>query len=236
MKVPSRNTCVEASTLNNSIANCGNQEQDSQGTITCKSCLKGFSLTSTGCAPCPVGCEVCPTNLNVCSKCEPGWSLDASNICVQNGLACSKGCTDCLGGGLGCSKCEDGFVLNQNWECQRPCETPCATCSATDPHVCKSCVLGYILNGTTCLFDTSCNANNDCRTCPANFILETNSSAGPFSRFCKGCNVSANCYRCESINFSKCTSCLEGFFLDSNRTCISCPSSCSNCINSNFCV
>ena len=105
--INSNSTCMLASKLSNNvnaqpILNCANQQLTGT-TVTCSLCQQGFALTTAGCAPCVTGCQVCnPEFLNQCVECEPGYMLNASNLCMKSSN-CPAGCTACTS--FGCLDC-----------------------------------------------------------------------------------------------------------------------------------
>jgi len=128
--IVSNNTCMAPSELSiPTYDSCFTQKYDntvSNANVTCYFCIPGFVLIENGCAPCIAGCEQCnPTALNSCIQCMEGWTLNASGICNE-GSSCAQGCVSC--NEFMCTQCEKGMYLNQAFECQLPCEYPCATC------------------------------------------------------------------------------------------------------------
>jgi len=205
--------------------------------VTCSLCLQGYAVTPAGCVPCAEGCLVCnPADLITCTKCRGGWSLDSSNVCV-NEVTCPMYCESCIVG-TGCTACATGYTLNQNFLCQLQCVNPCKTCSVSNPLVCESCNLGYTLSGNTCVADLSCNTNGNCLTCPmGNILVENNSTAIRLNQTCSACDSASNCWRCMASNSAMCISCPLGRYLrTTDNLCISCASNCVACVNLNLCL
>ena len=229
--------CFIESSVNNSLANCANQEATSTNpsSTTCSLCLQGYAPTPGGCVPCPQGCLVCnPADLIACTLCMPGFTLNSNSVCVTDSL-CPAGCISCIGS-VGCVACATNWYLNQNFQCQLNCINPCATCQPTNPFSCITCALGYTLSGTTCVADTSCNTNGNCVTCPQSQMLTRNmTNVNIINQTCSAC-ASTSCWRCMTANTSLCISCLFGSYLNTtDNTCVACPDNCLVCSNAHNC-
>lgn len=85
------------------------------------------------------------------------------------------------------------------------------------------------MNGNSCIPDVSCNSNNNCVVCPAeyNLIFST----------CVKCDAGPNCETCSSTSITTCVSCLRGYYLDvSTGLCSLCAIGCSMCNDNITCI
>lgn len=131
--------------------------------------------------------------------------------------------------------CAPNYVLNQDFTCQMPCMTPCATCSTTNPLTCFSCLQGYVMTNGQCVASTSCNSNQGCTVCPFGFAISTNNTNVRLNQSCVQCTASSNCARCNISAPAQCYSCLPGAYLN-GTICSSCSSGCAQCISLNMCT
>lgn len=192
----------------------------------CTTCASGFSVSSSGvCLPCLANCRVCSgTAQAICLSCGVGFYLSSSNTCV----ACSINCMTCNANG--CLACGSGFYISSSLKCLPTCTPPCATCSATNPKSCNSCLLGYTFSSTTntCSPNVNC-TNGVCFACPIGYSLSGNN--------CVACTSGSNCARCNPSAPSNCYSCVNGYYLNSaNSACVKCPSTCLTCSNPSNCI
>jgi hypothetical protein len=109
------------------------------------------------------------------------------------------------------------------------CPPPCLDCSYTGHSVaCSSCIQGYMINSASnacepCSITTT---NGGCTFCGAGYALSGRGG-------CESCSKYANCDRCTSV---QCVTCSDGFYLNSNQNCVSCPSGCATCTGSGVCT
>lgn len=233
-------TCILSSSASLSsfgltIENCANSQlttaTNGSNTLACNLCNQGYAPTTGGCAPCTMGCRVCnPNSLVTCTTCMAGYYLNATNVCV----ACASNCQVCSPFG-NCLSCANYYVLNQNFVCQLPCMTPCATCSATNPNQCVSCLIGYSLVSGQCSPSTSCNPSANCLACPYGTTVTTSSTKVRLNQTCVACSPASNCARCNLTSPAQCYSCDFGMYLAST-VCQACTSSCASCISLNMCT
>lgn len=241
--IASDNTCEAEGDINNlfnvsPVDNCANSEitTDNQGAnvMTCTLCLQGYTLTAGGCAPCPEGCQFCdPSSVITCLTCAPGFMLDSNNVCATvSGTTCPWGCNSCTE--LACFNCIQGLILNQNFQCQYPCMTPCATCQNNNPFSCITCLAGYVMTSNGCQPDTSCSGDEDCLICPFTTIINPTNTEFQINQVCTSCTSSSNCARCMSSNTAVCTSCSYGMYLN-GTICSSCSTGCAACLTLSQC-
>lgn len=160
--------------------------------------------------------------------------MEANNVCsAVSGTTCPWGCDACTG--LACFSCIQGLILNQNFQCQYRCMTPCATCANNNPFSCLSCVQGYSLVNGACQVDNSCSLDGTCMTCPAGFSFSANNDVLKINQVCTSCTASSNCARCMSSQPAVCTSCAFGMYLN-GTICSSCASGCASCISLTMCT
>jgi hypothetical protein len=117
----------------------------------------------------------------------------------------------------------------KNNDCVPSCQFPCLGCAINSPSNCTSCFGAYLLVGSTCLPDFSCNTDKSCSVCPNGFILSVNE--------CIKClTTDSNCIQCDNIDIHQCVVCKFGFFLDAElKTCNACPSICTSCLSNITC-
>ena len=127
---------------------------------TCTLCRKGFVVTATGgCRGCSLSCSSCSaSNITECNACAEGLQL-VGGQCIQ----CPSNCKLCNSGA--CQTCNLGYTPNSAGVCVLNCQLPCASCADNQPQVCLSCFASSLLSGSTCVLDTSCNANASCTDC-----------------------------------------------------------------------
>jgi hypothetical protein len=236
--VSSSQTCQPSSSVVQNfnakpVDNCANQVLNANNTVSCSLCVQGYALTEVGCAPCAVGCQICSaTLLTNCIQCAPGYQLGQDNVCMA-ALGCPSNCQSCTS--VGCLQCAPGYLLTQNFQCQLPCQPPCASCQPNQPLSCLSCLLGYSMLNGRCRADTSCNTLGNCQVCPFGTSLLNNNTLNSLSQSCANCTPASNCARCLTANTSQCTSCLAGSFLNS-YLCAPCASSCKTCLSLTQCT
>ncbi|EAR86012.1 leishmanolysin family protein (macronuclear) [Tetrahymena thermophila SB210] len=185
----------------------------------CSSCISGYKLNNQ-----TYQCEYdYPT-------CEDGQFLDQDNKCKPCDSSCatcdqtSKRCTSCKSGFIlsrnTCSavSCQDGAFMNQQGRCQR-CSESCSKCVNYQDN-CTECATGYTLDPRTqrCIKNQN---NQQCHPSCKECSQPNNASA------CKSCNdgqylnrgqclqCNNSCLTCERYS-DFCTSCQQGYNLDSN--------------------
>jgi hypothetical protein len=234
----STNTCTQIPTNSTCGQNCGTCTQaSSSANPVCVNCLAGFVLSNGLCVLCPNACSVCTLDQNTltnnqptCSACNVGNFLN-----TQNGLcqACGFGCGACFNQTV-CLTCLQGYSLTSTYVCVVRCVYPCATCTATNPTQCTSCVNGFSTsptNSQSCVSNVNtCNNGTNCVVCPFGYNLLTNGA----SQTCVACDTNSMCARCNPASTGTCTSCLYGTYLN-NGVCKSCGTGCGNCLDANTC-
>ncbi|EFO64538.1 High cysteine membrane protein VSP-like [Giardia lamblia P15] len=139
--------------------------------------------------------------------------------------------------------CDDGFYLNDG-KCVKCTVENCAECNESK---CSKCRYGYTLSDNRCAEtkckDPNCDAcenRNVCTKCSNNYSLDQNglcvkdclSSAGYYKATvgdvsrCVACTL-GGCAVCESAD--RCTTCRDGFYLESQERCKPCSSACATC-------
>jgi hypothetical protein len=183
---------------------------------TCLTCKAGYYLLNNICVQCPVGCAVC-TSSSTCTVSQNNFvilsgtpSCDSSLNLYLYGNDCQQcssifqGCFECVTtySKTACNVCNDRYFLTSTGSCS-PCNSACLTC--TNSTGCTSCPDGYTLAS-----DNTCQCLGTCLNC---ISKQTN---------CVGCTL--NIFG----NFSQCTTCAVGYYLNTLSICEICPLS-SNC-------
>ena len=188
--------------------NCSKTEQDS---CKCLKCDKGFYVEKYICKNCINNCDECSDSTK-CENCKEGFFVDDEGICKDCPLNCNKTEPD----SCKCLKCDKGFYV-ENYICKN-CLANCDTCSNSTK--CENCEEGYFVNDEdTC---QSCSSNCKkteadsckCSECDKGFHVD--------KYICKNCII--NCDTCS--NSTKCENCKEGYFVNENGQCQSCPLNC----------
>lgn len=119
---------------------CYSCSQSSKGVFTCDICSPGTMMYKGNCISCPQNCATCSESvIGICTSCLPGYYFDNSlEVCTQ---CAQENCVSCTA--LGCLACRTGYMVSPNFNCQKECVFPCATCSETDPSICLSCIAGF---------------------------------------------------------------------------------------------
>lgn len=105
---------------------------------------------------------------------------------------------------------------------------PCATCSASNPSKCLSCIAGYSYSSTSNTCNKILSCNGACSVCPLGYVLNQGT--------CIECTGN-NCQSCSSGTLNQCDSCMNGYYLNStNNQCVSCSSSCATCQSADGCT
>jgi hypothetical protein len=94
-------------------------------------------------------------------ECGPSRYTDPSGLCKS----CPDGCQTCTSVSV-CTACQLVYSL-VNSLCIANLPYPCA--STNSGSTCSGCFRGYVLNGTTCVIDLSCNTNSSCSACPRGY-------------------------------------------------------------------
>ena len=185
-------------------------------------CVTGmFDSGSVNCTSCSSTCLNC-TSASTCAAC------DAAKFRVLNGTVCN-----CMAGYY------EFYHTNLTRTCEK-CNPECLTC-ATSPAICTSCdptknrISGVDASGRqTCL-------------CPAGFYstvdgscVQSNCNADPFCSECEqGLKLCIKCLaskkRVIKLPESICV-CQDGYYPDSNNTCVQCKSGCGICRTATNCT
>ncbi|KAL7722878.1 Protein serine/threonine kinase [Entamoeba marina] len=233
---------------------------------TCSECFEPYYLSSGDCLPCNSsqyysdgGCINCKSNCLYCSsslcfKCAEGYvvsgntcveiSYDSNciysinDVCVEclnttstidHGCTCAvENCITCGTSKNECLQCEQGFKLSGS-ECKEidGCETTLA-------NKCIKCASGYYLSSSnTCSSGSyvinyyNNNAYSNPISCDSNsYRIVSFEDEIPELTCGNSCSVNADYLMC---------SCASGEYL-SNNQCVSCPDSCTVCLNSSYCM
>ena len=229
--------------LENKCYNCSNncsiKEEDN---CKCKECNKGFYADKYICKSCINNCDKC-SNSTKCENCKEGFFVNDEGECQSCSLNCFKKEED----NCKCSECDKGFYVDKYIcnSCIVNCDkcsnaTKCENCKegffANDEGICQECPL----NCNKCSNSTKCehckggffiNDEGDCQSCPSN-CLKNEPDSCKCSECDKGyyvdkhiCNSCINnCDKCS--NSTKCENCKEGFFVNDEGECQSCPLNC----------
>lgn len=160
-------------------------------------------------------------------------------ICVSNL------CVTCSDPAV-CTACVPGYAP-QNSTCIQCGGAPaCTSCNQANPNTCLQCNNGFYLVNSQCV---PCASN--CDQCDANGCNVFKQSTGQVAVRINGQNVPAlcdpGCLKCSNVNPSRCITCLNGYTLQNDNTCLSCqppcltcstgnPSSCLSCYSNAFLV
>lgn len=179
----------------------------------CTQCLSSFELVSGQCKACPVNCQSCSNG--VCVTCITGYYLDYQTNCQTCPIIGTSVCTI-----SSLQSCLANYWLDNNAANCIACDPNCFQCSSTTK--CSICNQGYfLLSNYTCSQCqsqcSSCTDANSCTLC-ANQTLYYNSTLG----YCLS-GSSSNCYI--SLNGTRCSQCMPGYYLNSSFLCIEVSSS-----------
>jgi hypothetical protein len=182
-------------------------------TSVCQICQPGYNLTSSGqiqCSPnCLLPCATCQaSNSSYCLTCLAGYNSNGNGTCSP--------ITNCLS----CVVCPIGYSFSATQTCIA-CGANCATCYASTPSVCTSCVIGQWLNNSTCISCptncVSCINMNSCNYCQPGFYLSGWSVASGQSSGVNTClQCQTPCFTCTNFNYF-CQSCIAGYTLIGNE-------------------
>ena len=195
--------------------NCLKCDVNGPGNCDSSQCILGFvQLTGTlNCTACINSCPICnAVNPNICLDCGPSRYSDGQGSC----LACSNRCKTCISA-INCSICQLGYSLI-NATCYSNMGYPCAIMGSISQ--CNECFQGFILNGSTCVFDPSSNGTQT--KCPYGYYLSNSS--------CLICSLT----NCRACNSNLCTLCVKGYYLKAG-VCLRCSSGCSDCSSATYC-
>ncbi|KAL4506331.1 hypothetical protein ABPG73_017065 [Tetrahymena malaccensis] len=197
----------------------------------CTNCIQNYQLNTQNnqCFPqCDQSCSTCslPLDENSCLSCFDGFYLK-SGKCLQ----CTQPCKNCQFNDTYCTSCIQYYGLDSSTnQCLLLCPIGCKECSNQNGFSsCSSCIDGYYLtNGQCLLCQNPCltcqNDAQNCLSCIKQYKLITNTQ----SNYCSPvCDIS--CKTCTAPNdYSKCTSCTTGYYLQQN-SCLSCDFPCQSC-------
>jgi len=255
---PTDNGCVGCNPgyrlANGVCSQCG----EGDGPLDC-SCGSGkfWNSTTKACAPCINACITC-TNAERCSVCNSDYYLDSvtykcnkatdtgcavtlpMNVCktciashfynTANSScdACSdkyKGCLTCKNGW--CDTCRSGYYFNMTYDQCNLCSEVlpnCITCSSN--RVCDQCKQKYYWDtkNSMCMpcieGCKACGSVGTCALCDEGYFAPNNTVCLSCANGCKAC----------TNNVTNCTSCMKGFYLDTNSSkCLECNGVCSAC-------
>ena len=187
---------------------------------------------SNGCCPCSENCKhsECSTD-GLCVECKDGKHGEDCD------LNCDSKCKDnlCYRNGS-CISCKDANVYGPSctWYCQDSISN-CQACYglSKDTMTCTRCTIGRYPDG------------HECKTCGSNCTSGQYPTCDPSSGACKygcktgwfgdkcdiNCNVT-NCITCFNNHPKMCNECNDGFYSNTNSSCIACP---NNCLYGTFC-
>ena len=192
-------------------------------------CPAGTFLSGNACAPCDSACKTCFGSATNCTSCASG--LSQNGVCIDS---CPTG-----------TIASNGFCVN--------CDPSCKTCSLT-PYSCDECASGFIRSGAYCIKNCAagfyidvasktCNPCGDgCATCVSatqcSRCLDPAQTAvnGVCRKVCpSGASLVNGACVCNFgvLHQSTCvTTCPEGFYTATDRTCALCTSPCLGCSGS----
>lgn len=238
-------TLVQVNASYTAIAQCdyGCYSCSSADPSFCNTCVPaGFYLSvSTAsantrarsiCLPCTISsnCKTCSTSSpSTCTSCFPGDYLAANNTCI----VCDSPCTTCQQTNSSfCLSCPSGYTLSsgtcseiENTNSSAACNENCAQCSTTgSTSTCQVCTDNYVLNSGKC---TPC--PEGCQICsPNDFSLCLTCSTGNYLNSTGSCVACSS--KCNSCTDMGCMSCMYGYKLTSDFTCVQdCTKPCATC-------
>ena len=200
-------------------------------------CKEGYKIEGNECVPiehCYQNCLNCteysedPLNQN-CTQCKSEFLLENEN-CVtlcsngyeQKDNTCSscedETCKNFVNNSCDCIECKFHYYLNES-KCYK-CDDNCGDCSII-PTNCITCLPPKYLYNTICyecVDDDKCEIKGEdnckCLTCKEGFY-NSNYQCEECINHCKKCS-----------NSNECEMCLDGYFVNSKRTCTACPKNC----------
>ncbi|KAL4435263.1 hypothetical protein ABPG74_017355 [Tetrahymena malaccensis] len=239
-------TCSTGYFLNNQICqkcdpNCFSCQGQSDYCTSCPN--KSYLNTSTNQCQfqCDPICLTCSAGLDPtqCITCQVGYALigQAPNSCTP----CLNNCKKCVivNSTQNCLSCVLNYQLSGT-VCNPICDASCLTCSQPyNSSACQSCSPGYYLNSQsqcqpcTSPCSTCQTSSTNCNSCITNYNL--------IGSQCFPTNCDSSCLTCSvPQNPNNCTSCRNGFYLNSVQQCQPCDSTtsfCQNCVSlSSYCT
>lgn len=214
----------------------------------CIECKDGLYKYEGKCVACNSSCLVCAENPDLCAACQPHHYLK-DGICYP----CDSSCDECENEATNCTKCKkfiyenkcynscldvgEGFGGNlETWECYKCQLDNCL--EYDDGCQCQLCKEGYFIESdplthiefcVPCALDNckACNGIgvNDCTECNDGYYLHTFSTGAKECKVCEG-----GCTICSTATI--CSSCKEGYFLNTKSECENCHPPCTNCSGS----
>ncbi|KAH0571951.1 Cysteine-rich membrane protein 2 [Spironucleus salmonicida] len=222
---------------------CGLGCKSCSGISQCQTCQDGFRFQNQQCIKCADGCKICSTSAT-CSQCQPSFMLqgNACNPCPVNCLNCSSTTT--------CTTCQDNSILAAG-SCKK-CQENCLACASDS--VCGICREGFILQNEKCLI-MECDAKLPCHTDQKCVKDETGNRCVQTPQYCETVNKKGLCEKCllpfiavdgyckncalgcdTCISDKLCAKCKPFFFLNSQKECQVCHSSCAICTSVDNCT
>ncbi|ELP94835.1 protein kinase domain containing protein, partial [Entamoeba invadens IP1] len=214
-------------------------------------CHSGYYSTVTSCEKCiDNNCDVCVETGMRCVICNTKYYLE-NGKCIpykegtlysQDFVTCEKGyyvniiqnketkCTKCSEtygencetcNSKRCSKCTKG-VLDSNGYC-----TLNSGCEIIENGMCVRCqtqLNTQYFNGAKCVL---CDKSVNCTKCEFNKCVECSENSYLYDGECHS-TINKNCEIISTTN-NFCLSCPNGFYLNSQKTCMSCGNNCSVC-------
>uniref|UniRef100_A0A6J0TBE0 Proprotein convertase subtilisin/kexin type 5 isoform X2 n=1 Tax=Pogona vitticeps TaxID=103695 RepID=A0A6J0TBE0_9SAUR len=228
------------------VPNCppGHYSADKKRCKKCSpNCDTCFGSHSDQCNTCKLGYYINEETQSCVSSCPDGFYLDSSRIvcrkCSENCKTCTEfqTCTECRHGlslqGSRCViRCEEGKYYNGR-DCE-PCHHSCASCAGPGPDACLNCTEEYLMENGRCVL-----------ACNNGYYFDQSLENG--YKTCKRCD--ASCFGCSGPGEKNCTSCPNGYILDTGLCvvglvckdgeyvdslghCQFCDASCSKCTGS----
>ena len=189
-------------------------------TTACEQCIPGFSPNANGsCSSCPRYCSSCRDGK--CQSCYFGYSLTRNGVCVLYSSPEDS---------IPSKQCFYGYAMDKKTKKCVPCRDPhCYDCFGL-PNVCRECRSGFFLSKNKCNpHPKGCSmVDSKTRKC-----LECSPGYELFSKT----GICSSCPRkCEFCRHGLCLSCIDGFKIGLNNTCVpikpstnDCPDGCSSC-------
>ncbi|CAD8207029.1 unnamed protein product [Paramecium pentaurelia] len=235
-------TCGECNTINNCLT-CSNSN-------TCTKCSDGNYAVNGSCVTCtgfPSTCSACDANSNCisCTSVTPMSILQGGTCrqCPSNCQSTSNCSYNTQNNTASCSLCQDLYYVTSQGQCAK-CDSagePNALRCHYDANVSGNivytqCKTLYFLANNKC---TQAQSNNTC----AKLLVPTDQTAIN-NQSCSECwpgliQSGSTCFSCDycqsgsctlnTNNQTSCTSCVDGYYSDSNQKCQSCISNCSSC-------
>jgi hypothetical protein len=179
-----------------------------------------YYLVGISCVLNSNNCKKISDVLGNCGTCYPGYTMSASNACVQCPFTgCTPANSSVVSNVCTCTLCSSGYYLGAGAVVCSSCPLHCSVCPAG---TCSQCMSGYYLSGGSCLPASVSNclvyaSSSTCTTCNQQYYLGSDN-------LCYKCQV--NCQIC--TNRFTCTSCQVGFYMHPSHYCVTLPSYCLN--------